>query len=252
MYCIPRATLHRHSVYNNLEKNLGRFKPVFTTGEELSIKNHLKDMDRVFFGLTLKSLQVLSFEFAQQNNIVHPFVDGKAGKGWIRGFMARHPDLSLRTLESTSIAKAMGVNRPQVYRYFRLLRTLYLKHKLRSQDIYNCDETGIQTSANRLPKVISVNGNRQVAERGKTVIAMCCCTSEERFIPPALIFSKKRMVDRLMNGAPPGSIGVCSDSGWMNTALFVKWLSFFEKHVKPTKETPALLIVDNHESHRSI
>ena len=60
------------------------------------------------------------------------------------------------------------------------------------------------------------------------------------------------MVDRLMNGAPPGSIGLCSDSGWMNTALFVEWLSFFVKHVKPTKETPALLIVDNHESHRSI
>ena len=202
IYCIPRATLHRHFIDNNLEKNLGRFKPVFTTGEELLLKNHLKDMDRVFFGLTLKSLQVLAFEFAQQKNIVHPFVDVKAWKGWIRGFMARHPDLRLWAPESTSIARAMGFNRPQVDRFFRLLRTLYLKHKLRSQDIYNCDETGIQTLANRPPKFISVKGKRQFgviasAVRGETVTAMCCCTSEGRFIPPALIFPKKQMVDRL-------------------------------------------------------
>ena len=142
-------------------------------------------------------------------------------------------------------------------RFFSLLRSLYIKHDLRAQDIYNCDETGIQTSGTRPPKVLSVKGKRQVgvvssAERGKTVTALCCCSATGVFVPPALIFPRKRMIGGLLDGAPPGSIGLCSDSGWINTELFVQWLDFFIKHVKPSVDRPVLLILDNHESHRAL
>ena len=145
----------------------------------------------------------------------------------------------------------------QVDRFFSLLRSLYIKHDLRPQDIYNCDETGIQTSGTRPPKVLSVKGKRQVgvvssAERGKTVTALCCCSATGVFVPPALIFPRKRMIGGLLDGAPPGSIGLCSDSGWINTELFVQWLDFFIKHVKPSVDRPVLLILDNHESHRAL
>ena len=45
----------------------------------------------------------------------------KAGDGWVRGFLNRHPELTLRKPEPTSIARATGFNKPQVQRFFDLL-----------------------------------------------------------------------------------------------------------------------------------
>ena len=128
---------------------------------------------------------------------------------------------------------------------------------MRVSDIWNCDETGIQTSANRPPKVFSQKGKRQVgvissAERGQTVTALCCCNAAGVFIPPALVFKRKRMQDYLLAGTPEGTLGLCTDSGWITRQTFIQWLTFFVDRVKPTKEHPALLILDNHESHRCI
>jgi hypothetical protein len=43
-----------------------------------------------------------------------------------------------------------------------------------------------------------------------------------------------------------------SDTGFINTELFIEWLKHFRSFVKPTKEDPVLLILDNHISHCNI
>lgn len=50
---------------------------------------------------------------------------------------------------------------------------------------------------------------------------------------------------------PPDS-KYLSNSGWINAGLFLKWLKLFVEHNHPLPERKALLIPDNHESHRSI
>ena len=52
----------------------------------------------------------------------------------------------------------------------------------------------------------------------------------------------------LANG-PPGALGLANISGWMNEECFIKALKHFVFHVKPSKENPALIILDNHSSH---
>jgi len=61
-------------------------------------------------------------------------------------------------------------------------------------------------------------------------------------------FSQKRRQHELIDGAPLGSIGACSDSGWITSALFSKWLHFINI-VKPIKERMIVLILDGHCSH---
>ena len=113
-YGIPKSTLHRRLGNSIEEKNLGRYKTVFSKEEEMLLAQHVKEMDKLFYGMTIESLQKLACDFAEANEIPHPFVKGQAGRGWVHGFMLRHPELSLRTPESTSIARAVGFNRPQV------------------------------------------------------------------------------------------------------------------------------------------
>ncbi|KAJ2945164.1 hypothetical protein O0L34_g9227 [Tuta absoluta] len=43
-----------------------------------------------------------------------------------------------------------------------------------------------------------------------------------------------------------------SDSSFINSELFLQWLTHFKDHTKPTKEKPVLLLLDNHTSHTSI
>ena len=60
------------------------------------------------------------------------------------------------------------------------------------------------------------------------------------------------MAQYLMNGSPVGSIGGCSESGWVNENLFVKWLHHFQSFTGCSPENPVLLIADNHSSHISL
>ena len=55
-----------------------------------------------------------------------------------------------------------------------------------------------------------------------------------------------------MKGAPPDSIGVANPSGWMSAACFTEFIKHFIKHTKCSKDRPAILILNNHDSHISI
>jgi len=55
-----------------------------------------------------------------------------------------------------------------------------------------------------------------------------------------------------MIGAPPGAIGSCSPSGWINSELSVLWLKHFIKSSGASMENKTVLLLDNHESHISL
>lgn len=60
------------------------------------------------------------------------------------------------------------------------------------------------------------------------------------------------MKSELMDGAPTGSIGMTSDSEFINTDLYLQWLHHFKDHISPTADNPVLLIIDNHSNHISL
>ncbi|XP_030766433.1 uncharacterized protein LOC115890366 [Sitophilus oryzae] len=119
------------------------------------------------------------------------------------------------------------------------------------------DETGLSTVPNKLPKVYAPKGKKTVskvvsAERGQLVTAVCCMSASGIWVPPGLIFARKRMKDELLYGAPVGTLKMNSDTGYMNSELFVTWLRHFCEFVKPTKADRVVLILDNHASHCSL
>ncbi|GBM48835.1 hypothetical protein AVEN_21619-1 [Araneus ventricosus] len=120
------------------------------------------------------------------------------------------------------------------------------------------DETGISTVPNRTPKVITPKGKKKKncfktssAERGQTVTVVCCLSATGVFVPSALILPLKRMIPLLYKDAPNGTLPLINDTGYMNSHLFIDWLTFV-KHPKPSTEDPVLLIADNHTSHCSL
>jgi hypothetical protein len=117
------------------------------------------------------------------------------------------------------------------------------------------DETGV-TTVQKPGKIIAGKGARQVgkatsAERGVLITMVCACNAAGAFLPPMYIFPRKRMLDTLLNGAPPDAIGFASPSGWTDSELFMKWLQHFAKSTGCSPQDPHLILLDGHHSHKS-
>ena len=76
-----------------------------------------------------------------------------------------------------------------------------------------------------------------------------CMSASGLFVPPMLIFPRKNMSMHLLRGAPVGSIAAVHPSGWVQSNLFTQWFQHFLDHVKPSADSPVLLIFDGHYSH---
>ncbi len=226
--------------------------------EEKLLVEHLADLDNRFYGLTLQQMRSLVYEFADRNHIPHPFNREvrMAGIDWTRSFRQRH-GLSLRTPQKTSIARIAGFNKMQVDLFFDNLWDLQLKYEFTPNQIFNVDETGLSTVPNKIPKVLSKTGKRAVgkavsAERGSLISIIAAFSASGVFVPPALIFPRKREKLELLDGAPPGSVMYNTETGYSNGDIFLKWLQHFKNFVHPTENNCILLLLDNHVSHISL
>ena len=68
----------------------------------------------------------------------------------------------------------------------------------------------------------------------------------------SFIFPRVHFKDHFLQCAPSGSSGGSNPSGWMNEDNFIAYVKHFIQNVKCSKDAPALLLLDNHDSHLSI
>ncbi|XP_071092554.1 uncharacterized protein [Haliotis cracherodii] len=103
--------------------------------------------ERLDFVMKILGCDELSdFRFCdvEQNGLDHPLnkATGKAGEECLKGFMQRHPDLSIRKPEATSISRAVAFDRLSVNIFFNLLKAEMEKHLFQPDSIWNMDESG--------------------------------------------------------------------------------------------------------------
>jgi hypothetical protein len=95
-------------------------------------------MEKQFFGQTTKYLKQMACQLAIRNKLSHPFSLGKqsAGKKWIKLFIKRHPELSLRKPQAVPAARVKGFNRENVSVFFSILETETEKIKIFSKQAF--------------------------------------------------------------------------------------------------------------------
>jgi len=69
----------------------------------------------------------------------------------------------------------------------------------------------------------------------QTITVMCAVNAAGTYLPPMMIFKRKRMSELLLKGTPHGTIGGVSENGWIESELFVKWLEHFVHHIQPSE-----------------
>ena len=263
---IPKNTLARYvlKVKNTPDGVKVNFRPsnehllVFNSSEELLLKKYIQDAVNMHHGLSFTQVRRLAFEFAIANNknVKCNWTEEKmAGIEWLHSFMRRQ-SLALRTPEQTSLSRCTSFNKTNVGAFFSNLEGVINRFNLQAQDIFNLDETGL-TSVHKPVKVLALKGQKQVgqatsAERGVLVTACCIVGATGTAIPPYLLFPRVFFKEHMIKGAPVGTKGAATKSGWMISDIFIDVLKHFVDHVRPTTDSPKLILLDNHESHLSI
>ena len=89
---------------------------------EEELATHVLDMQSRFFSLPGEDVRKLAYSLAVNDNLNHPFgcVKQMAGRECWSLIISRHPELSLKKPEATSLAWAVGFNKPQADRFFTI------------------------------------------------------------------------------------------------------------------------------------
>ena len=72
-----------------------------------------------------------------------------------------------------------------------------------------------------------------------------CMNAIDMYVPPLLVFPTSNMKAEVLDGAPPGSIAACKKAGWLQKESFTQWFKHFVRYVKPSKEDPVILTLDD-------
>jgi len=233
---------------------IGEFLPMSRKRLLLPIHDHCKRPP--LYGMSTKEARVLVYQCAVKFGVNHPGQWDKAQRAredLLSGFLARNPQLSIRTSEATSLARATGFNKTNVKAFFDKLSVVMERHTFEPNDIYNVDETGV-TTVQKPSKIIPRKGAKQIGaltsgERGSLVTVELAVSASGNSIPPMFVFRRVKFHDHFIRDGPVGSIGVAHPSGWMAENSFVVFIKHFIHHAKPSQDRPVLLLLDNHNSH---
>ena len=95
---------------------------------ERDLVHYIVEMEEMMFGIGIREVRRLAFQLAERNGLSHRFKNGMAGKDWVRSFLNRNPELSIRTPEATAATRARGFNKQAVGKFFDVLEKLVDEH----------------------------------------------------------------------------------------------------------------------------
>jgi helix-turn-helix, Psq domain len=202
-WSIPKTTLYDHVKKNNKFANgeiktTGR-RTVFSEAMESALAESIKEFAANLFGLTCEDVRKFAFEIAEKRGIPNNFdpTTKMAGKKWLRGFLRRHPDLSIRTPEKLSYARIEGFTEEKVLVFYSVLERVCVEKNIDATRIFNMDESGFATVINKAPKVVAQKGSQvstaASGERGTNTTVVCCVSASGQWVPPMVIFKGSRI-----------------------------------------------------------
>jgi hypothetical protein len=125
VFNVPQTTLQRYvkdrqkSPSEAIKKKLGR-KQVLPCEAENDLAEHCLLMERRFFGLTRPDVMRVAYQHAVRNGIKNQFcnTNEKAGSKWLKNFLHRHQEITVRTSEGLSVARARALTPESVAQFF--------------------------------------------------------------------------------------------------------------------------------------
>jgi hypothetical protein len=222
--------------------------------EEQTIVQFILDLDSRGFPPRLRCVEEMG------NRLLADRDAPPVGKRWASNFVKRHRELKTRFFRRYDCQRAKCEDPNIIRNWFRLVENTVAKYGIRSDDIWNFDETGfmmgviasgmVVTGTDRRGRPKSVQpGNRE------WITVIQAINAEGRAIPPFIIGAGQyHLANWYRDSNLPGDWAIAtSPNGWTDNEVGLEWLKHFDRCTsKRSNSRYRLLILDGHESHHSI
>ncbi|EWZ28455.1 hypothetical protein FOZG_17848 [Fusarium oxysporum Fo47] len=221
--------------------------------EEQTIVQFLLDLDSRGFPARLRFVEEIA------NSLLADRDASPVGKRWAHNFVKRQPELKTRLFRRYDYQRAKCEDPTIIRGWFRLVQNTIAKYSIRSDDIWNFDETGFMmglimagmavTGSERQGRPKSVQpGNRE------WITVIQAINAEGQSIAPFIIGAGQYHLANWYreSNLPADWVIATSQNGWTNNELGLEWLKHFDRFTTNRSTGPyRLLILDGHESHHS-
>ncbi|KAJ0125886.1 Cytochrome P450 monooxygenase yanC [Fusarium oxysporum f. sp. albedinis] len=253
IYDVPFRTLHYRSQGRQARNDCIPNSRKLSDLEEQVIVQYILDLDSRGFPPRHHDVEQMANRLLADRNT------SPVGKRWAINFVKRQPELKTRFQRKYDYRRAKCEDPTVIRNWFRLIENTIVKYGIRSDDIWNFDETGFMmgkissgiviTSSERHGNPKSVQpGDREWA----TVIQ--AINAEGQAIDPFIVVAGEYHLQNWYeeSNLPATWVIATTENGWTNNETGLDWLKHFDRATTNRSTGPyRLLILDGHESHQS-
>lgn len=249
-YEVPRTTLQDRLTQKS--KNLLGRPTVLTAEEESIIVERLLIMGRWGFPLNRHDLAHLIKAYLDRVGRSTRFTDNLPGPDFTKGFLKRHPQLTVRVANLIKRSRA-AVSHQDVHDFFDRYETVVAN--IPPQNLWNYDETNMRDNPGAQQAIFQkgVKYAEQVRDHSKSSISMMFCYNAlGGSVPPFFLYKGQNVYPSWCTGGPKGSVYMSSPSGWFDTFTFEEW--FHKSFLPVARRQPGkkMILGDNLASHLSV
>ncbi|TVY62522.1 hypothetical protein Focb16_v004332 [Fusarium oxysporum f. sp. cubense] len=181
------------------------------------------------------------------------------GKRWAINFIKRQPELKICFQRRYNYQRAKCEDPTIIRNWFRLVQNTIAKYGIRSDDIWNFDETGFMMGVISSGIVVTSSerrGNPKSVQPGNRewVTAIQAINAEGQAIDPFIVVAGQyHLANWYRESNLPASWAIATtQNGWTDNETGLEWLKHFNRCTTDRSTgLYRLLILDGHESHHS-
>jgi hypothetical protein len=252
VYKVSEATLRRRRAGTRSTRDTHPKSSNLTKAEEQTLVKYIRKLDQQGSSPTLRWVEDMANQLRAARDA------GPVGLRWASNFVKREPGVKSRMTRQRDRQRVLCSDPAVIGPWFDLVQNVKAKYGILDDDTYNFDETGFMMGVGNRVRVVTASERRtepigvQQGDR-EWVTLIAAINAMGWAIAPYLIFKAKEINEAWYPDLKSQwRIGV-SDNGWTTNELGVAWLRHFIEQIKGQRVgSHVLLILDGHESHKSL
>ena len=225
IFGIPMSSLKDHVYGKVMEKKMGA-KTMLSQEEEGKLLDYCFKMQDLGHPLTSGQLR-LKVAMTIQTRETSWSANGVPGKFWLRSFKLRHPNLVSRKNQPLEMGMASGLCPTIATTLYCNLQELYNTFNYPPSNIWNCNESGVQTrtsgGALLLAKLDSKSVHTIEPDKRKHLSIIFCINVAGGKIPNFYILKGTYFIQDnfiYIKNCDPNAVMVMQPNAWMTKWLF--------------------------------
>ncbi|KAL6169814.1 hypothetical protein ACJQWK_04809 [Exserohilum turcicum] len=229
-----------------------------TPDEEKALVEYLLLMSELGQPVRIKYIPSLAFSLARRRTTTTGKPIKLPGKNWARSFEKRSPRLKGRKVKAIDWKRHEQNIYTKVTHWFEVIKGVLLGPRVRPENVYNMDETGVMLNMLGSVKVLvgkdDLRDYRGAGVKRTQVTAIECISADGKSLHPLIIWPASTHRSNWTTFPTPGWHYGHSENGYNDSKISLEWLTrvFDPQTSERANGKPWVLICDGFGTHETL